>query len=836
MTPRSSQASPVTVHKFGGAALASASAIVRAAAILCAARGRRVVTTSALAGVTDALLDIGRAAAATNLDAATRDSRELRDRHLRVLAEVNPNDTQARDFIIEQMRDLQQLCAKIALEESLPPSRSDEVICRGERMAAEIFASALRATRHAATVIDPVRFLQTDGRFGDAAPDIDRTKPAAVNEILPVLARGEIAVIPGFIASDADGRVVTLGRGGTDLTATVLARSLDAVEVTLWKDVPGFLTADPRIVTAARVVARLDPREASELAYYGAKVLHPRALIPLTGTTVLRIRPFADPDAPGTEIAVGKAVAGSPVRAISAMTSQALVTVAGNGMLGVPGIAARTFSALAASSISVSLITQASSEHSICFTVPEHAAAAAAAELRRAFAQELERGEIDSVDVELGVATVAVVGIGMARVPGTAARVLTAIADAKVNVIAIAQGSSERNISFVVESSSVAGAVRSIHRAFHLDKVGGGRVARRHGADVIMLGCGRIGRELISQIAALPTNNRAALRIVAVLDRSGFHFAQRGLSTKRLAAICAAKKSGKHLGDLPGGKRGSPLESISHLAAHAITRPVVVDVSSGDTRDALLSAITHGMDLVLANKVPLASDSASAHALLRDARANGRTVLHEATVGAGLPIIDTVEKLIASGDRILSILACPSGTLGYLLSELAAGKRFSECLKRAMKLGYTEPDPREDLSGCDVARKAIILGRLLGYTGELSDIAVESLVPETMRDIPLAQFLVQASSLDEIWSARVNEARQQNKVLRYCAIVTRTSIRVGLIGAPANSSLGSLSGTDNQFVFTTARYRDNALVISGPGAGPAVTAAGVLSDLQRVVS
>ena len=643
------------------------------------------------------------------------------------------------------------------------------------------------------------------------------------------------AVDPGRFGAGCDGAVVTLGRGGSDFTATVLARVLGATEVTLWKDVPGFLTADPRLVPSARVVAQLDPREAAELAYYGAKVLHPRALTPLDARTTLRIRPFADPGAAGTVIVQGRATARSPVRALSAMVEQALVTVAGNGMLGVPGIAARTFGALAHAGISVSLISQASSEHSICFTVPEQRADEAEAGLRAEFAPELSRGEIDAVDVLPGLSTVAVVGVGMAQTPGIAARVLGAVADARVNVVAIAQGSSERNISLVVEGTRAADAVRGIHAMFRLDKVGGGRVDRARGGDVILLGCGRIGRELVEQIAALPPRDRTALRIVGVLDRGGFVFDHRGLSKRRLAALVAHKLRGGSVADLPGGRSSTPLEAVDHLATHALTRPVLVDLASGDTRPVLLAAVAHGMDVVMANKVPLASDAKSARALLHGARSGGRRVMHEATVGAGLPIIDTIEKLIASGDRVLSIVGCPSGTMGYLFGELGRGRPFSETLRDAMAIGYTEPDPRDDLCGLDVARKALILGRLLGYAGELSDVAVESLVPEQLRDVPLAEFLAQLETLDDAWAERVRQARERGEVLRYRAHVTRGSVRVGLIGVPLDSSLAALSGTDNQFVFTTTRYRENPLVITGPGAGPSVTAAGVLNDLMRVV-
>ena len=831
-------ANPISVHKFGGAALANADAIRAVVNILAGTSGERVVVTSALAGVTDILLNIARAAAKGDLAAAHAQADALLERHMSVAKSIDSAATPTLTYIDESFKELHKLAENVAQARDLTAQMSDLIISRGERLAARIVADALRVAKMSACVVDATEFLHSDGRFGDAAPDIARTEIAAQNIFPSKFRTGDIVVVPGFIAagsSSSSGPVVTLGRGGSDLTATVTARALGAKEVTLWKDVPGFLTADPRLIPEARVVPLLDPREASELAYYGAKVLHPRALIPLDARTTLRIRPFNQPDAAGTEIVQGRSMAGSPVRALSAMTAQALVTVAGNGMLGVPGIAARTFGALANAGISVSLISQASSEHSICFTVPEVTAALAEKELRAAFASELERNEIDSVEVLLGVATVAVVGSGMARTPGVAARVLGCIADAQVNVIAIAQGSSERNISFIVNKESVPKTVRAIHTTFSLDKVGGGRTARRRGADVILLGCGRIGQELLKHIAELPSNDRAALRIIGVLDRSGFMLEKRGFSLRALSDISAHKQRGGSLKTLPHAHSGAPTAAIEHIASHALTRPVLIDLSSGDTRETLLRAVAHGMDLVIANKIPLASDSASANALLHDARKRGRKVLHEATVGAGLPIIDAVEKLIASGDRILNIVACPSGTMGYLFSELGRGRKFSAALRNAMQLGYTEPDPREDLSGRDVARKGLILGRLIGYVGELTDVTIESLVPANLRDVSLADFVEQLESLDQAWSERVRAVTSKGEVLRYCANITRASVKVGLVGVPVGSLLGSLSGTDNQFVFTTARYRDNPLVISGPGAGPAVTAAGVLNDLLRVV-
>ncbi len=824
----------VSIHKFGGKALADSHAILRVIDLVLSFRGPRAIVVSALEGVTDALLSCARLAAEGDLATALAQDAALRDRHLRVLDEVAPDDADARGRVENFHNGLVAALQRVARVRRLHPRESDAIAACGECVSARIVAAAVSRFGVDAPVMDAAEFMLTDGRHGDAAPDLAASEALARPTFAAAFMRGEVCVVPGFVGSAPDGSIVTLGRGGSDLTATTLGRLLDAHEVTLWKDVPGFLTADPRIEPAARVIARLDPREASELAYYGAKVLHPRALSPLSTRTTLRIRPFSQPSADGTTISHGRLKAPSPVCAISAIVPQALLSVEGNGMLGVPGIAARTFAALAHAQISVSLISQASSEHSICFTVPEHSAAAAQEELRAAFTAELARGEIDSIGVQLGVATVAVVGSGMARVPGTAARVLDAVAKAKANVIAIAQGSSERNISFVVRAEEVAGAVRSIHSSFHLSKVGGGRAPRADGVDIILLGCGQIARTLIEQIGAVRPTHRRRLRIVGIVDTSGWIFRPRGLSERQLAGVFARKRRGGSLATLEGARAGTPLDAIRSMAMHALSHPVLVDLSIGDTRDALRAAVEHGIDLVLANKIPLASDAASARALLIDARANGRVVLHEATVGAGLPVIDTITKLVASGDHVRSIVACPSGTLGFLFSELGRGRAFSESLRRAMRLGYTEPDPREDLSGMDVARKAIILGRMIGYEGEVGDLEIESLVPAAMRSLTRKDFLDSACDLDDAWAERSTAARERGEVLRYCAQITRGSVRVGLMSVPRESSLASLAGTDNLFAFTTARYRTNALVVSGPGAGPAVTAAGVLSDIQRV--
>lgn len=828
----------IAIHKFGGAALADAAAIHNVGAILAAAAGQaRVVVTSALQGVTNALVRAVQHASTGELDAARAILGELRARHLAVAAGLGTSDSASATLaahITTACTELDAQLAAIADGTKASEARSDAVLAHGERLAAQIVRRMLQRQNVPAEVIDGAMLVQTDHRHGNAAPDLERTSALVPGVVRPLLERGLVVIVPGFIGAGRDGAVVTLGRGGSDLTATVLARALDAREVTLWKDVPGCMTADPRIVTDARVVTTLDAREASELAYYGAKVLHPRTLIPLRAGTTLRLRPFADPAAVGTTIVVGRVARGAPVRAISGISQQALVAVSGTGMLGVPGVAARVFGTLAAAHVSVSMISQASSEQSICFTVPGDRAAEVAERLRGAFADELLRREVDEIVVRAGLTTVAVVGSGMARTPGIAARIFDAVARASVNVVAIAQGASERNVSFVVEEAEAPAAVRAVHAAFRLGKVGGGRASRRREPrDVILLGMGRVGCELVGQFSELARRG-APLRIVGVIDQQGFVFQPRGIAARQLAAFVLGKRRGESLVSLPGGRAAMARDAVDFMAAHALSRPMLVDVASGDTAPALLTAIAHGMDLVMANKVPLASGLSVARAILDGAKANGRRVLHEATVGAGLPVIDTLQQLHASGDRVDSVDSSPSGTMGYLFSEMGRGRAFSDAVRGAMALGYTEPDPRDDLCGLDVARKGLILGRMLGYAGEMSDVALESLVPESLRDVSREAFLAGLSSCDADWAGRVASARARGEVLRYRVRATRGGVRVGLVSAPLGGALASLDGTDNLFVFATARYRDRPLVVSGPGAGAQVTAAGVLGDILRL--
>jgi aspartokinase/homoserine dehydrogenase 1 len=838
------------VHKFGGASLTDAASFRHAVSIVEQRGGPRAVVVSAPAGVTDELLGLATRAGAGDGTDLQRGVERLRARYqglLQALTSAGAGQKEAATEIDRSFDELGALLGSLVVLKELTSRTSDFVLARGERLSARLFAAALNAAGTRARYIDAVELVFTDGPFGGASPNLAATDRAARRLLRPLLEAGTIPVVPGFLGaapSDHGGprpqapAVVTLGRGGSDLTATLLGRALAAREISLWKDVAGLLTSDPRVVPDARVIPQLNLREASELAYFGAKVLHPRALIPVAGRAIpVFVRPFADPRAAGTEISGRRTLDRYPVKALSAVSGQALLTVTGNGMLGVPGIAARTFSALYEEGTSVSLISQSSSEQSICFSVPQAAARRARERLTAVFRDEIARSEIDGIEIQTDLATLAVVGIGMAGHPGIAARVFGALSSAEINIVAIAQGSSELNISFVVAARDAPAAQRAIHGAFQLAKIGGGAAARSEHVDAVLLGFGQIGRTLATMIAKSSgkNGNGSALRVVAAIDRSGYVFEPRGLSARAVAALVAWKKDGRPFAEVTGGQPARPGEALAFVAKHALSDPILVDLTADETGPIVKQALAAGMNVVLANKRPLAGPRREREELESLARAQGRRILFEATVGAGLPILDTYRKLAESGDRVLKIEGCLSGTLGFLLTELGRGKSFSSALRKAMAKGFTEPDPREDLSGADVGRKALILGRLLGFAGDQGDVQVESLVPEAGRRLGLPAFLETLETMDAAWEERAAAAKAKGGVLRYIASVTKTKIGVGLQVVDGSSPFSALKGTDNQVAFTTTRYRENPLVITGPGAGLAVTAAGVLNDILGLV-
>jgi len=802
------------VFKFGGVAAGSAEAIRRAVAHVRAAAPNVAVVVSAMNGVTDLLLDAGQAALRGDRERCGAAVAEFESRHLDLIEDLIDGRGAAerlRRLVRAASHEMTSMTESIAVLEELTPRTQDALVARGERAVAAIFAAALEESGVAAAYVDATDVIHAERRFGALWPDLGACERAAKKTLAPLLDNGVAVILPGYIARGPDGYVVTLGRGGSDFSAAILARSTGAARLTLFKEVDGLMTADPKSVPDARVIAEMHYREAAELAYYGAKVLHPRTMIPLVDRRIPLLVRNTFRDGAGTRIAGDVKSGAYPVRALTAIRGQALIAIEGKGMTGIPGVAGQAFTALSQAGHSVSMISQASSESSICFVVPEAEAKHAVAALERAFERERKLRLIDRIVPKNGVALLAVVGLGMRGHAGIAARTFAAISGAGVNIIAIAQGSSELNITVAVDEDDATPALRALHGEYQLHKVrpladSGGREAT-----LTLLGFGQIGRELARQIAAQKPHLRGNvdLKITALADRSGVKIDERGFSTAALQRLAKQKKAG-----LPFD--GQRLDALWPLPSY---RPILVDLTSDETSELLAEAMQHDFNIVLANKKPLAGSQAQFDRLLATARERGLSFRYEATAGAGLPVLDTISKLQQAGDRIETIAGCFSGTLGYIMSELEKGTAFSAAVRRAKELGYTEPDPRDDLSGMDVARKALILARTLGHRAELADIDLKPLAGD-----------------DDEFRAMVAKARREKRVLRYVARIRGRSISVGLEAVPVSSPAANLHGTDNQVAIYSKRYSKNPLVVTGPGAGATVTAAGVLNDIVAIAT
>lgn len=833
----------IQVYKFGGVAVGSVDAVRAAAAHVQGAAPRVAVVVSAMNGVTDQLLGAGQLAFRGDRVAYFTASKQFEARHNELIAALGLSRSRAeglRSIVSDAAHEMRAMCDSISVLHELTPRAQDALAARGERLLARIFATLLEELGIDAAYVDAPDVILTERRLGGLWPNLVRCERAAKKTLHPLIDAGRVIVMPGFLGRGPDGEVVTLGRGGSDFSAAILARSIGASALTLWKEVDGLMTADPKSVPSARVIGELHYREAGELAFYGAKVLHPRTMIPLVDRHIpLRVRSSFRPESPGTRIADDVRSGDYPVKALTAVRRQALIAIEGGGMIGIPGVAGRAFAALSQAGHSVSMISQASSEASICFVVPEAEASHAVAALEEAFVYERRLRLVDRISAGKGIALVAVVGLGMRGLPGIAARTFSALSGEHINVVAIAQGSSELNITIAIADDDATRALVALHREYQLDRVRPLAEAHPRESKLTLLGFGQIGRELARQLVAQDKHLRTALgadiKVVAVADRSGVKVQERGFSAATLARLAAQKASGGRLFD----RAPVDLDQLRSMMREELwilpsRRPILVDLTSDETAPLIEEALTEGFHVVLANKKPLAVRQEQYDRMIEIAREQGLELRYEATAGAGLPVLDTLSKLRESGDRVEQILGCFSGTLGYIMTAIGDGIPFSEAVREAWKLGYTEPDPREDLSGMDVARKALILARSLGRRVELADIRLEPLFDASVDDATPLHFLEKLKTLDAPLAARTDAARRDGKVLRYVARIGHGPMRVGIEAVPLSSPMGQLRGTDNQVAIYTKRYAASPLVVTGPGAGAAVTAAGVLNDIVAI--
>ncbi|MGO9802630.1 MAG: bifunctional aspartate kinase/homoserine dehydrogenase I, partial [Steroidobacteraceae bacterium] len=629
-------------------------------------------------------------------------------------------------------------------------------------------------------------------------------------------------VITGFVAVDRRGVPTTLGRNGSDFSASIFGALLGAAEILIWTDVDGVLSADPRRVPDARVIDALSYNEAMELAYFGAKVIHPQTMAPAVADGIpVRIRNTFAPEKVGTLICAHPAST-LPVKGITSIDRVALINLEGTGMIGVPGTASRLFGALREERISVTLISQGSSEHSICCAIPQEQAERAVAVLRQAFARELAEGQIQNVDIDPDLAILAVVGDGMAGTPGVAAKVFGALGTSGVNVRAIAQGASERNISVVVEGRNTTRALRAVHAGLYLSP---------HTLSIGLIGPGSVGRAFLAQLASQSERLRAEARLDLRL---------RGVLGSRrmlLGEPSVALEDWRGQLDKAGGAP-ELAAFLEHVRVDYLPHTVLVDCTASPKIAAHYPEwLAAGIHIVTPNK-QANSGALEFYRRLQQARRSGAShYLYEATVGAGLPVVHTLRDLRQTGDEVTSVEGIFSGTLAYLFNVYDGHASFSEIVRDARQRGYTEPDPRDDLSGTDVARKLIILGREMGLELELSDVQVESLVPAELRGGSIEDFMTRLPQYDPMMRARLEAARARGKVLRYVGRLTAAGeASVGLMELPEAHAFANIALTDNVVRFATRRYCDNPLIVQGPGAGPEVTAGGVFADLLRLAA
>ena len=776
---------------------------------------------SACRGVTDALLALVSLAEDPDGDFMTA-IEALKTRHVNLAAELVSEPARAAygAQLEQDCRDIAGMLQAVRLIRAAPQSMRDIVSGYGEIWSTRLFAPFLRERARIAGDVQWVDAREVVSvEWGSLGPAVQWA--ASERNLRNLVAddfKGRL-VITGFIATTTAGTQTTLGRNGSDFSGSIFGALLHAHEIIIWTDVDGVLSADPRLVPNAQVIDQLSYNEAMELAYFGAKVIHPRTMEPAVARDIpIYIRNTFAPEKRGSLICA-KPVSALKVKGISTIDPVALVNLEGAGMIGVPGTAHRLFGALRDAGISVILISQGSSEHSICFAIPEIEAVRAEAAVRNAFDTELRDGQIQRVDVGLGLSILAVVGDGMAGAHGVAAKVFNSLGDAAINVRAIAQGASERNISVVVEGKGAAKALRAVHAAFYLSP---------NTLSIGLIGPGTVGRVLLAQIATQVERLRALnldLRVRGIAGSKRMLLAESAIDLAHWAEQFAAA--------------GEPLDLekfANHCQADYIPHTVLIDcTASADVAGRYHDWLGRGIHMVTPNKKANSGPLPYYRSLQEIRRAAGTHYLYEATVGAGLPVIQTLRDLRETGDDITRIEGIFSGTLAYLFNVYDGTESFSSIVRAAKQKGYTEPDPRDDLSGMDVARKLIILAREMGLTLEMSDVQVTGLVPKALANASVEEFMQRLPEFDDEMAALLEDAVKKNQVLRYVGrIDSNGQATVRLTHLDAKHAFANIALTDNVVRFATRRYCDNPLIVQGPGAGPEVTAAGVFSDLLRL--
>lgn len=807
-----------TAHKFGGSSVADASRFVEVKKILSGSK--EIIVVSATKGTTNKLQAM--------LDAA-RDGITWQDNlvsceqfHQQIIGQLLPQDKQQHilDILSKDFKTIANVFDTVNRIGTYSVEIQDYILGYGEQWSAQILAAFLGLDSKS-LYLDASKVLYSFKNDGVVCIDWERSQEALEKYFADK--EFDQLVITGFIASTLEGKRTTLGRNGSDFSGAIFARLFKAEKLIIWTDVDGIYTAHPAKVKSAFCIEHLSYKEALELAYFGASVLHPMTVAPVQEANIpMYIKSSYNPTAPGTLITNESTKSKHPIKGLSYVDDIALINIEGAGMAGVSGSAARIFEIMRQCKVSVILISQASSEHSLCLAIANKSVDVALYALNTSLKFEIENGQINKVTADSGCAILAAVGDNMVGHHGVAGKFFETLAKANINIRAIAQGSSERNISVVINSKDINKALQAAHAGFYLsDRV----------ISVGLIGPGGIGATLLDQIAEV----RASIKAKYQLD-----ICVRGILNSKQMLLSDDALNGEWRDNLAQHSQVTDMQQFTtHLLSDDIPHAVIIDcTASKDLATHYVDFFNQGFNIITPNKHANAGDLAYYHKIKAAAAKNGCHYLYEATVCAGLPVINTLQDLIKTGDEIITVEGVVSGTLSFIFNELGKGRVFSDIVKEAKQLGYTEPDPREDLSGQDVARKLVCLAREIGYSVSLNDISVTNLVPEELRTCSVDEFLARLPEFDSRITEMNAKAAANNEKLCYAGKINSDgSIGVAIQSVAQSHPLARLNGTDNIVIFQTKRYdATRPMIIQGPGAGAAVTAAGVFADFLRLTS
>ncbi|WP_276090883.1 bifunctional aspartate kinase/homoserine dehydrogenase I [Pedobacter sp. JY14-1] len=812
----------MNILKFGGTSVGSAESISTLIRILRSEREREnpVVVLSAMGGVTNILLEM--AEQARNLQDYSVRLKEVEERHFSVIRTLLPAG--AQNPVLTRLKiyfnELEDILQSVYNLRELSPQTRDLILSYGERCSTFMVSHIARQQFADALFVDGAQLIKTDNNFGQAKVNSNLTE-MLIRDFYEAH-EGQLLFVTGFIASNDEGRTTTLGRGGSDYTAAIWGAALNAGEIQIWTDVDGMLTADPRIVKKAFSLPELSYTEAMELSYFGAKVIYPPTMIPAFLKKIpIVIRNTFHLDFPGSCIRHNTSPSNLPIKGISSIDEISVLNLSGSGMVGKAGFSGRLFSMLSREQVNVVLITQSSSEHSITFAVKPSDSLKALSLINKEFELELQAKKLEYPEVENGLSVLAIVGENMKRTPGIAGKLFSALGRNGVNVRAIAQGSSEYNISVIISRADLSKAVNAVHDAFYEDL--------KKTLHIFCLGTGNIGKTLFSQLLEqtpfLAENNDLQVKVVGISNTRKMHIDPEGIDLNNWQEALESQDIKASLPDF-----------IKKMKTLNLPNCVFVDnTASHNPVEYYLDILQSSISVVTCNKLGNSSDYEQYAAFKQAARSYGVDFLYETNVGAGLPIIRTLKDLMLSGDKIRKIEAILSGTISFIFNNFKDDKRFHEVVKQAQEMGYTEPDPRDDLNGRDFMRKMLILARDAGYPLEENDIELQNMLPAAcMAAESVDDFYRELENNAAYFEDLKNTAAKDGKVLRYIGKMEQGKVSITLQMVGEGHPFFTLSGSDNVISFTTNRYKDRPLVVKGPGAGAEVTAAGVFADIINI--